>query len=319
MSRPTVVVADPLSPRGLDLLAEAATVVTAYDLAANPAPLAQADALVVRSGTQVTRDLLSHAPRLRIIGRAGIGVDNIDIAAATERGILVVNSPQGNVRSTAEHTLGLMFALARRIVRSDAAVRAGRWREGYEGIQLAGKRLGVIGAGKVGAQVIHMARAIGMEVVAYDPYLLPSSWQGLGAMPVTLDELLTTSDVITLHVPLVAETRNLIDAEVLSRMKGGALLINAARGGLVDEEALAEALRTDHLGGAAVDVFTHEPLRASPLLSSPNIILTPHIAASTREAQAQVTLDIVQQLLDYFDDKPVAHPINPAVLRRVIL
>lgn len=319
MTRPTVVVADSLSQRGLDLLSSAADVINASNLASDPSPLAGADALVVRSRTKVTGDLLEHAPNLKVVGRAGIGVDNIDIVAATRRGILVINSPLGNVRSTAEHTIALMFAMARRIVRSDAAVRAGRWQEGYQGMQLAGKRLGVIGAGRVGAQVIHIGRSLGMEVVAYDPYLLPSSWPELGALPVDLDDLLATSDIVTLHVPLVSETRNLIDGEALARMKEGALLVNAARGGLVDEEALAEALRSGHLGGAAVDVFTEEPLGESPLLTAPNSILTPHVAASTREAQAQVSLDIAQQLLDFFAGKPVAHPLNPAVLGKVTL
>jgi D-3-phosphoglycerate dehydrogenase len=272
------------------------------------------DALIVRSRTRVTSDLLDRGDRLRLVARAGIGVDNIDVEAATSRGILVVNAPLGNVRSTAEHTLALIFALARRIPAADRAVRDGSWKSGYEGTQLAGKTLGVIGVGKVGRQVAGMAAALGMELLAHDPYLPDTAWPALGLHPVPLGELLAGADIITVHVPLLPETRGLIGAEQIASMKHGAYLINCARGGLVDEEALTTALRIGHLAGAALDVFEQEPLRDSPLLTAPNLILTPHVAASTREAQEQVSTDVAEAVLDFFAGKPPAFPVNPGVL-----
>jgi D-3-phosphoglycerate dehydrogenase len=241
-------------------------------------------------------------------------VDNIDVDAATARGILVVNAPLGNVRSTAEHTLALIFALARRVTDADRAVRNGTWKAGYEGMQLAGKRLGVVGVGKIGRQVAAMGSALGMEVLAHDPHLPDTAWPELGLHPIPLDALLTSSDVVTLHVPLLDDTRGLIGAEKLGSMKRGSLLVNCARGGLVDEGALAAALVSGHLAGAALDVFEQEPLLDSPLLTAPNLILTPHVAASTREAQAQVSTDVAEAVLDFFAGKPPAFPVNPTVL-----
>lgn len=316
MHTPRVVVADPLALNGINLLREAAEVIVAADQEALHASLPESDALIVRSRTMVTADLLDLGPRLQIVGRAGIGIDNIDVPAATEKGILVINAPLGNVRSTAEHTLALIFALARRVVAADAAVRGGSWKTGYEGMQLGGKRLGVIGVGKVGSTVANVAAAIGMDVVAYDPYLPVQAWDALGLRHSSLEELLGTADVVTIHVPLMDETRLLLDEEALARMKGGAYLVNCARGGLVDEAALAGALTSGRLAGAALDVFEQEPLTDSPLLDAPNLILTPHVAASTREAQAQVSTDIAVQVLDFFAGKPVAYPINPSVLRK---
>ena len=317
MTAPRVVVADPLAEGGLVLLRAHLDVVEPADTSVLREVLPQSEALIVRSRTKVTADLLAQAENLRLVARAGIGVDNIDVSAATERGILVVNAPQGNVRSTAEHTIALLFALARRVIDADRAVREGRWKTGYEGTQLAGKRLGVVGAGKVGRQVAAMGAALGMEVVAHDPYLNPDAWNALQLRDVPLDTLLKTADVVTLHVPLGAETRGLIDASALASMKAGAYLINCARGGLVDEEALAQALNAGAIAGAALDVFAEEPLRDSPLLSAPNVILTPHVAASTREAQAQVSTEIAEQVVDFFAGRPVLYPINPSVLQEV--
>jgi D-3-phosphoglycerate dehydrogenase len=313
---PRVVVADPLSRAGLDLLQTRLDVQLPADLAELRDTLHESDALIVRSRTRVTADLIAAGPRLQIIGRAGIGVDNIDVEAATDRGILVINAPLGNVRSTAEHTIALLFALARRVPDADRAVRDGRWKAGYEGIQLAGKRLGLIGAGKVGRQVAAMAAAIGMEVIAYDPYLTPADWAALDLRALEFDDVLATADVVTIHVPLGPNTHRLIGADQLAGMKPGSYLINCARGGLVDEIALAAALQSGHLAGAALDVFAEEPLTDSPLLGTPNTILTPHVAASTREAQAQVSTDIATQVLDFFAGKPVSYPVNPAVLRK---
>jgi D-3-phosphoglycerate dehydrogenase len=313
---PRVVVADPLAGSGLELLRRHLDVVVPGDAEELRAWLSGSEALIVRSRTRVTADLLENGPNLRLIGRAGIGIDNIDVEAATDRGILVINAPLGNVRSTAEHTMALIFALARRVVAADAAVRSGRWKAGYEGSQLAGKRLGLVGAGKVGRQVAAIAAGIGMDVIAFDPYLTSADWEALGLRGGTFEELVATADFITIHVPLGTETRNLLGGAELARMKEGAYLINCARGGLVDEAALAAALVSGHLAGAALDVFEQEPLTDSPLLEAPNLILTPHVAASTREAQTQVSTEIAEQVVDFFAGRPVAYPINPAVLRK---
>jgi D-3-phosphoglycerate dehydrogenase len=310
-----VVVADPLAEHGLALLRSHLEVAVPPDTRVLHEVLAESAALIVRSRTRVTADLLDRGRQLQLVARAGIGVDNIDVAAATDRGILVINAPQGNVRSTAEHTIALLFALARRITDADRAVRDGRWRAGYEGMQLAGKQIGVIGAGKVGRQVASMGAALGLQVVAHDPYLDRRAWEALGIPGVSLAELLATSDIVTLHVPFSAETAGLLGAAEFAAMKPGALLINCARGGLVDEDALADALSRGALGGAALDVFDKEPPIDSPLLSAPNLIVTPHVAASTREAQAQVSTEIAEQVVDFFAGRPVAYPINPSVLK----
>jgi D-3-phosphoglycerate dehydrogenase / 2-oxoglutarate reductase len=316
LETPRILVADPLSAHGIDLLRHHADVIVAADADELANGLPTSDALIVRSQTKVTAEVLAQGDRLQIVGRAGIGVDNIDVDAATDRGILVVNAPLGNVRSTAEHTVALIFALARRIPRADAAVRDGTWKSGYEGVQVGGKRLGVLGAGKVGGQVAALGMALGMDVVVYDPYLTDEAWQASGLNRVGFTELLTTSDFVTVHVPLVAQTKHLIGAEELAEMKKGSYLVNCARGGLIDPDALATALTSGHLAGAALDVFETEPPEGSPLLTAPNTILTPHVAASTREAQAQVSTDIAEQILDFFAGRPVSYPVNPSVLRK---
>lgn len=308
-----VVLADPLMPDAIELMRHDLTVIEALDAALLDVEIGTAQALVVRSRTKVTDELLNHAESLRLVARAGIGVDNVDVDAATERGILVINAPLGSVRSTAEHTIALLFGLARRIPDADRAVRGGTWKTRYEGMQLLGKRLGIIGLGKVGQQVATMASAIGMEVVAHDPYLPPRAWLDLPYPHLTLGEVLGTSDVVTLHVPLVAATYHLIDQHQMAMMRPGAYLINCARGGLVDESALALMLEQGHLSGAALDVYSEEPLRHGPLLNAPNLILTPHVAASTREAQRQVSTDIAIQILDFFAGRPVAFPVNSPV------
>lgn len=314
---PRVVVADPLAEHGLALLRSHLDVHVPPDERVLFDVLPDSAALIVRSRTRVTAGLLDRGPSLRLVARAGIGVDNIDVPAATERGILVINAPQGNVRSTAEHTIGLIFAVARRITDADRAVRAGRWKSGYEGVQLAGKQIGIVGVGKVGRQVAMMAEALDLRVVAHDPYLDADAWRALGLPSVSLAELLHTSDIVTIHVPIAAETRGLLRSEEIASMKDGAILINCARGGLVDEGALAEALASGKLAGAALDVFEEEPLRESPLLTAPNLVLTPHVAASTLEAQAQVSTEIAEQVVDFFAGRPVSYPINPSVLEGV--
>jgi D-3-phosphoglycerate dehydrogenase len=312
MDVPRVVIADPLAPAGVNLLQKHLDVVVATDPDELPDALVTAHGLVVRSRTTVNADLLRHTRSLRLVARAGIGIDNIDVPAATDRGVLVINAPQGNVRSTAEHTVALIFALARRVVAADAAVRSGLWKSGYEGMQLEGKRLGVIGLGKIGRQVAAIARAIGMEVVGHDPYLPTDAF--LDVPLISMDDLLSTADIVTIHVPLTVETHRFFGADHLARMKAGSYLVNAARGGLVDEAAAVRALQDRHLAGAAFDVFEEEPLGASPLLSAPNVVLTPHVAASTREAQLQVSTEVATQVLEFFAGRPVAYPINPTVL-----
>lgn len=313
-----VVIADPFGTDGVTMLRRELEVVEAMGADDLGEELMAADGLVVRSRTKVTAEMLSQSSRLRVVGRAGIGVDNIDIAAATERGILVINAPQGGVRAVAEHTLALIFALARQVVDADRSVRNGTWKAGYEGMQLAGKRLGVVGAGKIGRATADLAAAIGMEVVAHDPYIPVSAWPDLGLRSIDLPELLVTSDVVTLHVPLSAETRGLMGVAELRSMKTGAFLVNCARGGLVDEIALAGALHDGALGGAALDVLEEEPVApGSPLLDAPNLILTPHVAASTPEAQAQIATDLARDLLRFFAGRPVSSPVNPSVLEKV--
>jgi len=314
---PLVVVADPLGAQGLDLLREHLQVTVAEDEQALAEALPHAHALVVRSRTTVTADVLQTGSNLRLVARAGIGVDNIDVEAATRRNILVINAPLGNVRSTAEHTVALLFALARRVVSADLAVRNGTWKSNYEGMQVAGKALGLVGAGKVGKTVASLAQALGMNVSAYDPYLPAAAMRDLNIQSLALDALLHECDIVSLHVPLSDDTRSLIDAAALAKMKPGSYLINCARGGLVDEDSLADALARGHLAGAALDVYAHEPLRNSALLHAPNLVLSPHVAASTREAQKQVSIDIAAGVLDFFAGRPASFPINPEVLQKV--
>ena len=274
--------------------------------------IAKVEGLAVRSVTRVNAQLLKHAGRLRVIGRAGVGVDNIDVGAATERGILVMNAPLGNIVTTAEHTLAMIFALVRHIPQADSSLRSGHWeRNRFLGMEIAGKTLGVVGCGNVGSEVAARAAALQMRVVAYDPYLPPERAEALGATPVQdLDELLALSDIVTLHLPRTEETCNLISADRIARMKPGARLVNCARGGLVDELALYEALVCGRLSGAAIDAFTTEPALESPLLNLPNVVATPHLGASTAEAQAKVARQIAQQMSDFLLDGTVANAIN---------
>jgi len=256
--------------------------------------LAGAAGLIVRSATRVDEDLLAAGADLRVIGRAGVGLDNVDVDAATRRGIAVLNAPGGNTVSTAELTLALMLGAARRISSADRSVREGRWdRKSFQGAQLAGKALGVLGAGRIGTEVILRARAFGMKILVCDPYLSVDRATDMAIDLVDLDTLLARADFLTLHVPLTPETRGLLDARRLALMKPSAVVVNAARGGILDEDALAEALREGRLAGAALDVFETEPLPAdSPLRTAPNVLVTPHLGAATPDAQREVSLEI---------------------------
>ena len=282
------------------------------DAKALAAKLEGFDAVLVRSATQVTADSLAKAGSLKVIGRAGAGVDTIDVEAATARGIAVMNAPDGNTLAAAEHAISLLFALARHVPRADAGMKAGEWpKAGLTGFELEGKKLGVIGLGRIGATVARKAQGIGMEVAAHDPFL-PASAAGKGSVPLMgLEELLAWADVVTLHIPRTKETTNLLSEARLRGMKKGAFLVNAARGGLVDEDALLKLLDEGHLGGAALDTFATEPLpKDSALRGNPKLILTPHLGASTSEAQQAVSTILARQIIDFVNTGAVAGCVN---------
>ncbi len=309
-----IVVADKISERGIELLRESGWQVVLPAAATLPAEIADADGLIVRSATRVTADLLDKAERLRVVGRAGVGVDNVDMEAATHRGVLVMNTPGGNAVSVAEHTFALMLALARSVPQSNAAIQAGRWEKASTGMELRGKTLGLVGLGRVGTEVARRARALEMKVLAYDPYVTQAAARELDVELVPLEDLLRRSDVVSLHTALSPATEKIINAETLAKMKRGARLINCARGELIDEAALADALRSGHLAGAAVDTFAQEPPKNSPLIGLPNLIATPHIAGSTAEAQEEVGTLIAQQVRDYLSEGLIRNAVNMPAL-----
>ncbi len=306
-----VVVADKISPRGLELLARSGWEVLTPAANGLPAALADADALVVRSATRVTAGLLAGAPRLRVVGRAGAGVDNIDVPACTRRGILVMNTPGSNAVSVAEHTFALILSLARMVPRLDASVHAGRWEKGGAmGSELRGKTLGLVGLGRVGFAVARRALGFEMRVLACDPYVSPEVARGEDIEMVPLDDLLARADCVSLHASLGPGTEKIINAAALAKMKRGAWLVNTARGELVDEAALAEALRSGRLAGVALDVFNVEPPAGSPLTGLPNVVATPHVAGSTVEAQEEVGVLIAEQVYDYLESGVLRNSVN---------
>ncbi|MBI4861482.1 MAG: phosphoglycerate dehydrogenase [Candidatus Riflebacteria bacterium] len=322
-----VLVTEKLSPAGMKLLTEHFEVEERLDLKVDQLKeaLSTATAIIVRSKTRLTADVLSAGRSLRVIGRAGVGYDNIDLKAASRQGILVMNVPEGSTISACEHTLALLLALVRRIPDAVAGIRAGRWRRDLVGNELYGRTLGVVGLGRIGAEVARRALTFGMKVIGHDPFLAPERAQTLGLHLVPLDTLLTDSDVITLHIPATDATRKIISRRELSLMKQGSFLVNCARGALIDEEALVEALRSGHLGGAALDVFTTEPPDfGTPLFSSelPNLIATPHLGASTEEAQEKVALIIAQQISRALLEDDFMNSVNlpyvpPEMMRRL--
>lgn len=278
--------------------------------------IAEADAVLVRSATRITRESLARADRLKAIGRAGVGVDTIDVEAATERGIPVLTAPAGNTISAAELTMALLLALARRVPAADRSMKAGEWdRKSFNGTELYGKTMGLIGAGRIGGEVARRARAFGMRVVVYDPFLNAERARALDVETGTLDEVLERADVISVHVPLTEATMKLIGAPQIARMKRGALVLNVARGGVIDEAALLDALRSNHLGGAALDVYETEPLPADhPFRQLPNVVLTPHLGASTAEAQHNVAIEIAEAVRAALIDGDLSRAVNaPAV------
>ncbi len=308
-----VLVADPIAEDGLDILRAQSSVDVRTDLGEDELVeiIGAYDALVVRSSTQVTSRVIAAADRLQVVGRAGVGVDNIDVNAATQRGILVVNAPDGNSIAAAEHTIAMMLSLARHIPQADASLRTHKWeRKRFLGIEVTGKTLGVIGMGRIGAEVARRARGLLMRVLAYDPYVSREHAERLGVEMCELSRLLAEADIVTVHVPLTESTRALIGTRELETLKPGACLINCARGGIVDEDALLAALDAGRLAGAALDVFAHEPPFDSALLAHPRVVVTPHLGASTREAQVAVAVDVARQIVDVLKGHPAAHPVN---------
>jgi D-3-phosphoglycerate dehydrogenase / 2-oxoglutarate reductase len=308
-----VIIAEKMSSRATDLLREPNwAVITPEQLNGNlPSQLETADALIVRSAVQVNAELLQHAKKLRVIGRAGVGVDNIDLEAATRKGIAVMNTPGANAVAVAEQTLGVMLAMARHLTRANALMHAGKWeKKSLQGTELRDKTLGIVGLGRVGMEVARRARAFGMELVAHDPFISTSIAKEQGIRMASLDDLYAVADYLTLHVGLTPQTAGMINADSIKKMKKGLRLVNCARGELIDEAALADALKQGVLAGAALDVFVAEPLKDSPLTELENVLLTPHIGGSTNEAQEAVGYQIAQQVKEYLKDGVIQNAVN---------
>jgi len=273
--------------------------------------IGQYDGLAIRSATKVTEKIIAAADNLKVVGRAGIGVDNVDIPQASKKGIIVMNTPFGNSITTAEHAIAMMFAVARQIPEANASTHAGKWEKSrFMGVELTGKTLGVIGAGNIGSIVCNRALGLKMKVVAYDPFLSEERAKQIGVTKVELDELLARADFITLHVPFTEKTANILSAENLAKTKKGVRIVNCARGGLVDEAALAELLKSGHVAGAAFDVFKVEPATENPLFDLPNVVVTPHLGAATTEAQENVALQVAEQMSDYLLTGAVSNALN---------
>jgi D-3-phosphoglycerate dehydrogenase / 2-oxoglutarate reductase len=313
---PKVLVSDKLSPTAVQIFRDRGIEVDFEpDLGKDKDKLAevigQYDGLAIRSATKVTETILRNADNLKVVGRAGIGTDNVDKEAASKRGVIVMNTPFGNMITTAEHAIAMMFAVARQIPEASASTHAGKWEKSkFMGVELTGKTLGVIGAGNIGGIVCDRALGLKMKVVAYDPFLGAEKAEKMGVEKVELDELLTRADFITLHVPLTDMTRDILSREALEKTKPGVRIINCARGGLVDEDALADLLKSGHIAGAALDVFSVEPAKESPLFNLPNVVCTPHLGAATTEAQENVALQVAEQMSDYLLTGAVTNALN---------
>jgi len=315
--RKRILVAEPLAEEGLAILRtdHDVEVRTGLERSEFLRILPEYDALIVRSQVQADAEAVAAGTRLAVIGRAGVGVDNIDLAAATEAGIAVVNAPTGNTIAAAEHTLALLFSLARHVPAADASLRRGEWKRSlFTGVELRGKTLGIVGLGKVGMAIADRARGMEMDIVGHDPFVTEEAAALHAVHLLPLRDLLARADAVTVHVPLTRSTRNLIGAPEIALMKSGAFLVNVARGGVIDEAALAAALTEGRLGGAAVDVFTEEPPKDSPLLSAPKTILTPHLGASTAEAQTRVAVEAAEQVLDVLAGRPARYAVNAPLL-----
>jgi D-3-phosphoglycerate dehydrogenase len=303
-----ILITDGLNENGQAILRAAAGVDNREDITAEDLlkTAGEYDAMIVRGRTKVTAAVFEAASRLKVVGRAGVGVDNIDLVAAKAHGVTVVNAPRSTSRAVAELTLALMLCLARAVPRADAAMKAGQWiKKQLEGVELSGKTLGIIGLGNIGTIVLQCSTAMGMKGIAYDPLLSDEEIRRRGAEPVSLADLYTQSDFITLHIPLTADTRGMISRQALSQMKPGVRLICAARGGVIDEDALLEALNSGQVAGAALDVFTKEPPGATALIAHPNVVATPHIGAQTEEAQGRASADIASEVLAALRGEPL--------------
>lgn len=315
MTKPKVLISDKMDPNAARIFEERGCdvdVITGKTPEELKAIIGQYDGLAIRSSTKVTKEILDAATNLKVIGRAGIGVDNVDIPYASSKGVVVMNTPFGNSITTAEHAIAMMFALARQLPEANAQTQQGLWpKNGFMGVEVTGKTLGLIGAGNIGGIVADRALGLKMKVIAYDPFLSPERAVELGIEKVELDDLLARADFITLHTPLTDQTRNILSRENLAKTKKGVRIVNCARGGLVDEEALKEALDSGHVAGAALDVFAQEPPAADhPLFGTPNFICTPHLGASTNEAQVNVALQVAEQLSDYLVTGGVTNALN---------
>ena len=312
---PRVLISDALSPAAVQIFKDRGIEVDFQPLGKDKEKLAAIigdyDGLAIRSATKVSAKILENAKKLKVIGRAGIGVDNVDIPAATARGVIVMNTPFGNSITTAEHAISLMLALARQIPEADASTRAGKWEKNkFMGVEIFSKTLGIIGCGNIGSIVADRAIGLRMKVIAFDPFLSEERARDLGVEKVELEELFKRADFITLHTPLTDKTKNIIDAAAMQKMKKGVRIINCARGGLVDEAALAEALKSGQVAGAAFDVFVEEPATQSPLFSLPNVVCTPHLGAATSEAQENVALQVAEQMSDYLLRGAISNAVN---------
>ncbi|HZW47335.1 MAG TPA: phosphoglycerate dehydrogenase, partial [Microvirga sp.] len=316
MPAPRVLISDALSPAAVQIFKDRGIEVDFRpDLGKDKEKLAAIignyDGLAIRAATKVTAKILEQAKNLKVIGRAGIGVDNVEIPAATAKGIIVMNTPFGNSITTAEHAIAMMFALARQIPQADVSTQAGKWEKNrFMGVELTAKVLGVIGCGNIGSIVADRAIGLRMKVIAYDPFLSPERAIELGVEKVELDDLLRRADIITLHVPMTEKTKNILSAENIAKTKKGVRIVNCARGGLVDEAALRAALDSGHVAGAAFDVFVEEPALANPLFGHPNVVCTPHLGAATTEAQENVALQVAEQMADYLLQGAIQNAVN---------
>jgi D-3-phosphoglycerate dehydrogenase / 2-oxoglutarate reductase len=311
---PKVLISDKLSPAAVDIFA-ARGIEADVRPGLSPAELRGVigpyEGLAIRSATKVTRELLDAASSLKVVGRAGIGVDNVDVRAATARGVVVMNTPHGNAITTAEHAIAMMFALARQIPEASASTRAGKWEKNrFMGVELTGKTLGLIGCGNIGGIVAERAIGLHMKVVAYDPFLSEKRAVELGVEKVELDAMLARADIISLHAPLTESTRDILSREAIGRTKRGVRIVNCARGGLLDEAALADAIKAGHVAGAALDVFETEPATDSPLFALENVVCTPHLGAATAEAQEKVALQVAEQMSDFLLTGAVTNAVN---------
>ncbi len=311
---PKVLISDKMDPKAAQIFRERGVEVdeiTGKTPEELKAIIGQYDGLAIRSSTKVTKEILEAATNLKVVGRAGIGVDNVDIPAASAKGVVVMNTPFGNSITTAEHAIALMFALARDLPEADKSTQAGKWEKNrFMGVEVTGKTLGLIGAGNIGSIVADRALGLRMKVIAYDPFLTPERALEMGVEKMNLDDLLLRADFITLHTPLTDQTRNILSRENLAKTKKGVRIINCARGGLIDEAALKEGLESGHIAGAALDVFVQEPAKEHPLFGTPNFISTPHLGASTTEAQVNVAIQVAEQMADFLVSGGVTNALN---------